>query len=182
MLPIVIILVGGAVATSIIWFNRSPNIAVESTEGVVKPCDGKLDSVEVIGDKLILQWFLGLQNIHEQYSPVSGTVIDVTDVKGPVRNAKHMHTNVYAKPTKQIITTINTIYGGVCISQVAGVLTPTIKNYLAPGDKVVAGQSIGHIYLGSRVILEVPRQCYSEDLLKEKIGGRQLKVGSSLFL
>jgi phosphatidylserine decarboxylase len=173
-------IVGGAVATSIVWFNRSPDLKIKSTDGLVKPCDGKLDSVEVVGDKLILQWFLGLQNIHEQYSPVSGIVIDITEVKGPARLATRIHKQ-YTKPTRQIITTIDTIHGIVRISQVAGVLTPTITNYLKPNDRVVVGQSIGHIYLGSRVILEVPSQYYDIDQLKEKIGGRQLKVGSLLF-
>jgi len=153
-----------------IFMNRSPvylnpNLKqlVGQREVVIQPSSGQQFLVENDGQNLIVHWFLGLHNIHTQYVPVSGTVESVKIKEGDYHLAYHFDKSQH---NYKIVTTILTKHHArVQVEQLAGYFTPKIDNYVKANQQVTAGQKLGHIWTGSRVILRLPLSHYSLDQL-----------------
>jgi len=162
----------GLVAVVIIFlliFYRSPTIfTIENQCKLLKPCGGVLDHINVDKDYIHLYWFLNLLDIHTQYAPVCGVIHSVEEVDGqffPAYDLDASHQN------KRIITKIKDKRNGIVIlEQVAGILTRGIENNVKAGQPILAGEKIGHIYFGSRVVLRLPKKNYNIAEIQEKVG------------
>lgn len=91
-----------AVIAFYVFFNRSPDLEylVEEVEErrevgggggfknfIYQPCDGVLidirrEKTDDGQEMMVFQWFLGLLDLHTQYMPVSGQVIEVREIDG----------------------------------------------------------------------------------------------------
>lgn len=163
-------------------FNRSPDIFDHNKKCMLlKPCHGVLDHINNIHPDYInyhhIYWFLNIFDIHIQYVPICGTVVSIENVDGkfhPAYDLDSSHQN------ERVITKIRDPDGNiVVIEQVAGLLTRKIDNYINVGDKVLAGQKLGKIHFGSRVVLRIPNN-YDITKIKEKVHDK-LYPGSILI-
>ena len=103
---------------------------------------------------------MNLHNIHIQRSPLFGKITKQKYSKG-----KFMNVVSGAKKLEWIENEKNeiTIYNKekklkVKVIQVAGCLAKKIKSYVKVGQKILKGKDLGHITLGSEVILIVPKK------------------------
>ena len=164
----------------VMYFNRVPyldNIAINNQQ-LIKPCAGELVAIEDNSNYLHLYWFLGVTDIHSQIMPVNGTIINVKNDGDELYPANQFDR---AKENKRIVTTILTKHHAkIIIEQVSGILTAKITNHLKRKQSVNAGDKIGRIYLGSQVVLRLPKSHYSRDKIIEKIG-QENKIGSLLY-
>lgn len=168
ILPIFIIIV---FILSILYFYRNPPVHMQrctnSKDCIYSPCYGTVMDI----DKNKITVFLSVWDVHRQYYPASGVVKSVTEVKGDYSVA---YNKDGSDDNYKVIHTIKTKYGDVVVTQVAGILARAISYYKKPGDKVVAGEPLGIIHLGSRVDIQLPKSITISNNIKK---GIKLKAG-----
>ncbi|MFH1668901.1 MAG: phosphatidylserine decarboxylase [Candidatus Woesearchaeota archaeon] len=96
-------------------------------------------------------------DVHYQRSPVQGTVVNVQHHKGKFLNAvKDAGSLAALENEKNEILIHNNDIGKVKVVQVAGFLARRIECFTKKNHKVLKGENIGLIKLGSQVILVIP--------------------------
>lgn len=135
------------------FFNRDPERSIPEGRGlIVSPADGILE-VQVAdgGWKMIVH--IRLSDIHVQRVPLDGVVASVERmgsgalVPGEARYEKGV----------QAVTAIETEIGLCRVKQITSYLTPRIRTYLKPGQKVYRGLRLGRILLGSTAVVLLPK-------------------------
>ncbi len=132
------------------------------TEGVVvAPADGRIVVVEEVEEKdyfhdrrLMVSIFMGLHNVHANWFPVDGRVVDVKHFNGNFHRAwlpKASEENEHAD------TLIEMENGEMILCrQVAGALARRIVTYAKAEDDCFIDEHLGFIKFGSRVDLFLP--------------------------
>ncbi len=127
-------------------FFRDPHRKI--SKGIVSPADGKI--IEI--GKRNLTVYMGIHNVHVNRSPVTGRVLRIEHIPG-----KHSPANMgHCENNERMIYEIDTDYGKVTATQIAGILARRTVSYVEKGEHVDKGQRIGMIRFGSRVELELP--------------------------
>lgn len=127
-----------------LYIHRSPEINSESvgsnqtivTEFCTAPSYGTV--VKVDPDLCSIRTRLGLNDIHIQCVPYSGTI----------------KTQIHSK--KSVITVINTSVGEIKITQTGSGLLSKIVNFCNIGDKVKRGDQLGFIRFGGYTDIVLP--------------------------
>jgi len=141
-----IAVVGVIVATFFTIFFRDPERDTLG-DGMVSPADGVvLDT----GKKVSI--FMRLRDVHVNRAPLPGVVKKIEYKKGGHRPA---FSKGSSKNERNRIT-IETEYGDVIVTQIAGILARRIVCYVEEGGVVERGQRIGMIRFGSRVDVTIP--------------------------
>jgi phosphatidylserine decarboxylase len=96
--------------------------------------------------------FLNLHNVHINRSPVTGVVTQVQAIPGGFAPALFARAGTNSRRRWAIDGAV----GRVVVIQVAGLLARKISGWVAPGERVAAGQRIGMIHLGSRTAVLLP--------------------------
>ncbi len=146
----------------LVSFFRNPNrsITPHTDNTVVAPADGKIVVIEetveeeYLKDKrLQVSIFMSPLNVHVNRNPVSGTVEYYKYHAGKYLAAWNPKAS-----TENERTTVVYNYGSdkILMRQIAGALARRIVCYLDKGHKVVQGEDMGFIKLGSRVDLYFP--------------------------
>ena len=134
----------------------------EKVKTLKKGVFGKIKVLKKDIDKkcYVICIMMNLHNIHIQRSPLFGKITKQKYSKG-----KFMNVVSGAKKLEWIENEKNeiTIYNKekklkVKVIQVAGCLAKKIKSYVKVGQKILKGKDLGHITLGSEVILIVPKK------------------------
>lgn len=161
-----------------IVFFRDPERMPKGDENdAVSPADGRVISIN--DRKLCI--FMNIHNVHVNRAPLGGTVMEIDYKPGGYIPAFNKDSDVNER--NHVI--INTEYGNLELTQIAGVLTRRIVSYISEGSLVRRGERIGMIRFGSRVDIMIPEAyAYSVDVgdkvkagetviarQKEKIGG-----------
>lgn len=130
-----------------------PDLVYAAADGVVTAIDEPaLDEWMPDGRCLRITTFLGLHNVHVNRSPVGGEVSQVQAVAGGFAPALFPS----ARDNSRRRLAIDGQVGRVVVIQVAGLLARRISGWVEPGDRVVAGQRVGMIHLGSRTDVLLP--------------------------
>ena len=129
-------------------FFRDPERQISS--GIVSPADGKIIKL----DKGALTVYMGIHNVHVNRSPVSGQMISIEHIPGQHRPANVEDCQNNERQTFKI----ETDYGMVTVTQIAGIIARRTVPYVKKGEHVKKGQRIGMIRFGSRVELKFPRK------------------------
>jgi len=119
--------------------------------GIVSPADGRILTADSGSGKIVV--FMGIHNVHVNRAPLDGRVGSVVHTPGG-------HAPAYAESAaanERVQTVLETQFGPVKVTQVAGVFARRIVPYVRRGDAVRKGQRIGMIRFGSRVELILPR-------------------------
>lgn len=135
-----------------LWFFRDPERQIPTFEGaIVSPADGKVTDISVIeieGEpRTRISIFLNVFNVHVNRSPTAGTITGVRYQKGKFGNAMGA---VSAEQNEQNIVTLQTEYGTMVFTQIAGLLARRIVFTKKVGDTVARGERVGLIKFGSR--------------------------------
>lgn len=151
----------------LLFFFRNPEricvSAVTDRSVIVCPADGKIVAIErypdgtsfgIAGSVIKIAIFLSVLDVHVNWIAVNGVVRDIVYRPGAYHLAfyekssdKNERNEVY----------IETDYGDtVIVRQIAGFIARRIVCWIAPGQRVEAGESFGMIRFGSRVELILP--------------------------
>ena len=105
------------------------------------------------GPVMVIGIAMSFLDVHVNRSPVAGTVLETTHLPGDFLSLRHES----AEYTNERATTI--IDTGSCkiaVVQIASRLVRQIVVFLGPGQRVLAGERLGVIRLGSQVDLVLP--------------------------
>lgn len=155
----IVALVFLALALFLLSFFRDPERVPEGGEDtIVSPADGTVLSVNPApeappGASRRLSIFMSVFNCHVNRSPVSGEVADYAHVPGRLRAA---FAEKASTENEQNRITLASERGGLTFKQIAGALARRIVFYPRVGERLLRGQRIGMIRLGSRVDLFLP--------------------------
>ena len=126
-----------------IFFRDPDRKPMGDEDDMVSPADGKVISIK---DKTICI-FMNIHNVHVNRAPLSGTVTQIDYKPGGYIPA--FNKDSFVNERNHVV--IDTEYGNIELTQIAGVLTRRIVSYISEGSRVKRGERIGIIRFGSRV-------------------------------
>ena len=113
-------------------------------DGIVMSCTGHRVSI-----------FMNLHDVHVNRAPIGGIVKCIKHESGSYVPAFKKE----SKNNERNHILLESVYGDVLITQIAGVFARRIVTYITKDSKVVKGERIGIIRYGSRVDVTVPPGC-----------------------
>lgn len=146
-------------------FFREPQRPLLQDEGVAYAAsDGVVLAVEELTDPrfgeekwLRVAVFLSLLDVHVNYAPVAGRVVEVVAASGGFAAASLPA----AEHNNALYTVIEGVHGRCIVAQRVGLIARRIVNRLGPGALVTQGEKIGLIRFGSRTDVYLPASRYS---------------------
>lgn len=126
-----------------IFFRDPDREPIGDEDDMVSPADGKVISIK---DKKICI-FMNIHNVHVNRAPLGGKVTHIDYKPGGYIPAFNKDSFV----NERNHAVIDTKYGNIELTQIAGVLTRRIVSYISEGSLVKRGERIGIIRFGSRV-------------------------------
>lgn len=152
----------------IVFFRDPKRTPKGDKDEAVSPADGKVISIK--DRKLCI--FMNIHNVHVNRAPLGGTVMEIDYKPGGFIPAFNKDSDVNER--NHVI--INTEYGNLELTQIAGVLTRRIVSYISEGNVVKRGERIGMIRFGSRVDIIIPEAyAYSVEV------GDKVKAGETIL-
>jgi len=145
---------------SVIRFFRDPErITPEGENLIIAPADGLVIAAGTTSENPLgetcqrISIYMSALDVHVNRSPVYGTIREVTHIPGKFLKA--------FKPGAELqnehnVVQVDTKWGDVAFSQVAGVLARRIIFHGKPGWKLAAGQRVGVICFGSQMNVYLP--------------------------
>lgn len=154
----------------LMYFYRAPYLNIAHMDNIVSgPSYGTIKSIIKTENNIHIVIYLGLTDVHVQYYPINGTVKKHTyDLNGKFELAFDLNKS---KHNEKMITEIDTDYGQVSVTQIAGFLVRRISCPDKTNKKVWAGEKLGMIKFGSRVDLKLPLNGF---ILSCKVGDKVL--------
>jgi phosphatidylserine decarboxylase len=175
------------------WFLRDPERVIPEGDNIVSPADGKIISIielnktdvsipkgtlglvkstsaDVKDAKYLVSIFMTPLDVHIQRAPTDGRIVSVKYNKGSFKAANNL---VLENENNQILIED---FQSVKVIQIAGFLARRIECFVKPGDKVVKGDRIGLINLGSQVTMILPKNVN----LKVQVGDK-VKAGETII-
>jgi phosphatidylserine decarboxylase len=130
-------------------FFRDPKRDPKGNEDdAVSPADGKV--ISITSQKVCI--FMNIHNVHVNRAPLAGTVTHIDYKPGGFIPAFNKDSNV----NERNHVVMNTDWGTLELTQIAGILTRRIVSYVSEGSIVKRGERIGMIRFGSRVDVIIP--------------------------
>lgn len=140
---------GFALTIFFLYFFRDPERHTEmDNRCMVAPADGRVIDIR----QRCVCIFMNFQNVHVNRSPISGTIRNMKYKKGGYIPAFCKDSD--RNERNHIL--LDTEYGEVSVTQIAGTITRRIISYVGEGDITLQGQRIGMIRFGSRVDVTIP--------------------------
>ena len=157
-------------------FFRLPSRTINSTDGnVMCPSDGKVVVIEKVhepeyfkDERIQVSIFMSPLNVHAQWTPLAGVVKFAVYHAGKYLVAWHPKSSLLNERTTLVIEGSR---GEVLFRQIAGAVARRIRYYIAEGDVIEAGQSVGFIKFGSRIDVFLPLDAEIKVKLDEKVTG-----------
>ena len=145
----------------LLYFFRDPKRTSPAGEGLfLAPADGRVVAVRQVheprflqGDGLRVSIFMSLLDVHVNRTPVEGQVTLVEHVPGQFLQAFRPEAS---DVNEHNLVGLETRYGRVLVSQIAGILARRVVCWVHPGQKLQIGERLGVIKFGSRVDLYLP--------------------------
>lgn len=163
-IPTVFSVISGVIYLLILNFFRSPrrrfpgkirpDVVVSSVDGTVVALEQTVEPEYIKGPALQLSVFMTIFNVHANWFPVNGEVVEVRHFPGrfmsaylPKSSTENEHSSVL----------IHTAAGPlVVVNQVAGAVARRIVTYAEPGEECTIEEHMGFIKFGSRVDIFLP--------------------------
>jgi phosphatidylserine decarboxylase len=146
----------------------------------ISPADGKIVKITAIDDPDLgavtqISIFLSVFNVHKQWIPLSGTVLDKNVNKGKFLAAFNHKASM---DNEQTSTVLKDLEGNKFkIKQIAGLIARRIINNLSAGETVVRGNQLGFIRFGSRVDILVGDNFKINIEMGDKVKGGETIIG-----
>jgi phosphatidylserine decarboxylase len=155
-------------------FFRDPERTTPTDKNIlISPADGKVIIIKEVdepnfikGKATQISIFMSPLNVHVNRIPVSGKVAFLQYVQGKFLRAFEDKASTENERSE---IGIESAYGKVLFTQVAGYVARRIVYELKPGDSVTIGKRFGMIKFGSRVDVLVPQGWTPNVKLGEKV-------------
>lgn len=163
----------------VVNFFRLPNRTVgELLPGdVLCPSDGKVVVIEEVEEpeyfkdrRIQVSVFMSPLNVHAQWAPVEGEVLEARYHPGKYLVAWHPKSSTENERTTHVI---QGPHGPVLFRQIAGAVARRICWYMKPGQQISRGQEVGFIKFGSRIDIFLPLDAEICVKLDEIVTGRE---------
>ncbi|MHC1571911.1 MAG: phosphatidylserine decarboxylase [Methanosarcinales archaeon] len=171
LLFILFLLTAGFTAVSLFFFRdpeRSYSPEEVGQDEMVSPADGRV----IARSQNKISIFMGIRDVHVNRAPIGGRVKCIRHIPGS-------HIPAYSKDSdrnERNHILIETDYGDVLVTQIAGIVARRIVTYITSDTRVRKGQRIGMIRYGSRVDVTLP--IYFEILVSV---GERLRCGETVI-
>lgn len=143
------------------FFRFVERIGINDDSLVMAPCDGKIvvieeqEETEILHEKRIkVSIFMSPLNVHINWFPVSGKIIEVKMHKGSHLVAWAPKSSTHNERSTVIIEAPNK--QTILIRQIAGAVARRVVCYASKGNYAEQNQHLGFIKFGSRVDLFLP--------------------------
>ena len=145
-----IVILGLGIFYFLFFFFRVPKRGMVSNHKnpILSPCYGTIKDIKEVGDYNHIVITLSLFDPHIQYVPYNGIVRRKMYKKGEFNMAYMLSKSQH---NERMVTQFDTNIGDITVSQIAGMLTRRIHNFLLPLQRVLKGEPLGFICFGSRV-------------------------------
>ena len=166
----------------IFYFFRDPNRPTLEDENIfLSPVDGKVISITHyndpdIGDAKKIAIFLSVFDVHRQWVPVDGKVIQTYYNPGKFFGAYRNKSSMKNEQTAIIFK--DQEKNSFKIKQIAGFIARRIVNHMSPDLQVYQGQKLGFIKFGSRVEIIVPNNFEIQIKKGMKVKGCKTIIGN----
>lgn len=142
------------------FFNRDPERTPPPGDALLAPADGKIMDVAEAGNLSVFIVKLSFWDVHVVRSPVTGVVRSVEHLGAVVfREAKPaammIGTEGKTVPVQAVIT-IDTERGPIDVRMITSWWASRLKVAVGAGQRIVRGQRLGRILLGSSAAVDVP--------------------------
>ena len=164
VIPVIFSVISGVVYLLILNFFRSPRrhfpgdnvpgLVVSSVDGTVVALERTVEHEYIKGPALQLSVFMTIFNVHANWFPVEGKVIDVRHFPGRFMSAYLPKSSVENEHSSVLIRT--TSGQDIVVNQVAGAVARRIVTYAEPGEECSIEDHMGFIKFGSRVDIFLP--------------------------
>lgn len=156
---------------------------IEDTEGVViAPADGRIVVIEEVDEneyfhdrRIMVSIFMSLWNVHANWFPVDGQILDVHHFKGnfhkawlPKAAAENEHADVLIEATNG---------QKILCRQIAGAVARRIVTYAKQDDDCYIDEHLGFIKFGSRVDVFLPLGTEIKVKMGQSTTGDQTVIG-----
>ncbi|MCE8422970.1 MAG: phosphatidylserine decarboxylase [Candidatus Methanoperedens sp.] len=142
-------IIGIALTIFFLVFFRDPErIPMGDEDDAVSPADGKVISIK---DRTICI-FMNIHDVHVNRAPLACTIKRIDYRPGGYIPAFNKDSTVNER--NHVI--METEYGMLELTQIAGILTRRIVSYISEGSKLIRGERIGMIRFGSRADVILP--------------------------
>jgi phosphatidylserine decarboxylase len=131
-------------------FFRDPDRSIG--EGIVSGADGRVLAVERGPERLEIQVFMGVTNVHVNRFPLSGRVLSVSDGGRGFAPAY----GTAATGNVQRRYRIESAIGEVELVQITGAVARRLVSFVHEGETHGKGERLGMIVLGSRFDVRLP--------------------------
>ena len=164
VIPVIFSVISGVVYLLLLNFFRSPRrhfpgdnvpgLVVSSVDGTVVALERTVEHEYIKGPALQLSVFMTIFNVHANWFPVEGKVIDVRHFPGRFMSAYLPKSSVENEHSSVLIRT--TSGQDIVVNQVAGAVARRIVTYAEPGEECSIEDHMGFIKFGSRVDIFLP--------------------------
>jgi len=163
----------------IIRFFRYPNRTIEKNPNAIyAPADGKIVVIEKIKennffgeDRIQISIFMSVMNVHVNFYPISGEIIEQEYYEGDKMVAWHPKSSELNEHMSVVIEDEQN--RKVLVKQIAGALARRIVCKAKKGDIVKQGDELGMIKFGSRVDVLLPTNALINVKVGEKVRAKK---------
>jgi len=142
---------------------------------ITAPADGKVVAIERVHQEEFLDApcmqvsiFMSIHDVHINYFPVSGKIKYLKYHPGRYLVARHPKSSSL---NERYSVGIETTYGPILVSQVAGYVARRVRCYAAEHGAARQGKEMGFIKFGSRLDLFLPLDAKIKVELNQKVTG-----------
>ncbi len=178
------------------YFLRDPGRTTPKGKNIVSPADGKIISIipikkdkikikkgnigkinalvkDTLKEGYLISIFMSLFDVHVNRAPVEGKVISTKHTKGKFLPAYNLDA---LENEKNEIIIKNKKLGKIKMIQIAGFIARRIRCYVKKNQKIIKGERVGLINMGSQVTMIVPKN------IKLKVKkGQKVKAGKTIL-
>lgn len=158
-----LMLFGLLLSCALAAFFREPYRPLKAAENqFIAPADGKVINIKEVDEPLFIKGkakkidiFMNVFNVHINYAPMAGKIINKTHTPGKFANAI---TDKASVENEQLTTVIQNEKYTVIVKQIAGLVARRIVCYPEPDMYVKKAEKIGLIKFSSRVEIFLPAE------------------------
>lgn len=166
----------------IVKFFRYPRRIISPDETIVLcPADGKIVAIEEVfepeffkGKRIQVSVFMSPNNVHVNWSPISGTIRFMKYHPGKYLVAWHPKSSTDNERTSVVIENHSGVQ--ILLRQIAGALARRIVCYAREGNSIRQGDEFGFIKFGSRVDIFLPTDAEIKVTIGQKVSGKQTVI------
>lgn len=136
---------------------QEQTVAYAASDGVVLAVEEVTDPRFGEEKWLRVAVFLSLLDVHVNYAPVAGRVVEIVAASGGFAAASLPA----AEHNNALYTVIEGVHGRAIVAQRVGLIARRIVNRLRPGALVAQGEKMGLIRFGSRTDVYLPAQHFT---------------------